>query len=101
MTFSARRFIACDEAGCSKGHQEAVLDCDHDGTTMTLIFSGRPLRARATPLVMDWEQNRQAEIRDMLSKGIVPVDFLSRWDLITADSALCRLVSMTPTFARI
>ncbi|KAL8276109.1 hypothetical protein RQP46_011491 [Phenoliferia psychrophenolica] len=43
------------------------------GASAVWVGTGRPLRARATPLVKDWEENRQSEIRDMVSKGIVPV----------------------------
>lgn len=87
-------FIASEEGGSSERHKQAVLDCDHDGTSITLIFSGRPLRVRATPTVRDWcvfpylcitirgtadrycslrETNRQAEIQEMVKEGIVPV----------------------------
>lgn len=38
------------------------------------IWTGRPLRALATPYVKDWEQNRQAEIVALQSKGIVVLE---------------------------
>jgi len=30
------------------------------------------MRVRKTPYVADWEENRQAEIKDLTSKGIIP-----------------------------
>jgi hypothetical protein len=34
---------------------------------------GRPLRIKKTPFIMNWENNRQDEIKDLTSRGIVPV----------------------------
>jgi NAD(P)H-dependent flavin oxidoreductase YrpB (nitropropane dioxygenase family) len=50
-----------------------VIDADYDSWVRSLIWSGRPLRALRTPYVNDWEENRQAEMQDLLSKGIVPL----------------------------
>lgn len=36
---------------------------------------GRPLRVRKTPFIMDWEENKQAEIKEKTSKGILPVGY--------------------------
>lgn len=33
------------------------------------------MRVKKTALVMDWEENRQPELRSLLSKGIVPIGF--------------------------
>lgn len=38
------------------------------------IWTGRPLRALATPYVRDWEENRQAEIAELQSKGIIVLE---------------------------
>lgn len=32
------------------------------------------MRVRNTPYISDWEENRQAEIKDLLSRGLRPVD---------------------------
>ena len=40
-----------------------------------LIWSGRPLRALSNPYLKDWEQNRQAEIKELTEKGIVPLEY--------------------------
>jgi NAD(P)H-dependent flavin oxidoreductase YrpB (nitropropane dioxygenase family) len=66
------RFVASDEAGATRAHKAAVLSADHGDITRTLIYTGRPLRVRRTPYVDDWEQNRQAEIRELTAKGIIP-----------------------------
>lgn len=39
-----------------------------------MVFSGRPLRAFATPYVADWERNRQQEIRELTARGIIPIE---------------------------
>lgn len=34
---------------------------------------GRPLRVRKTPYILNWEENRQDEIKSLTGKGILPV----------------------------
>ncbi|KAM0802617.1 2-nitropropane dioxygenase [Usnea florida] len=38
------RFVASEEAGCSRGHKEAVVGARWGDTVRTLVVSGRPLR---------------------------------------------------------
>ncbi|THV02541.1 2-nitropropane dioxygenase [Dendrothele bispora CBS 962.96] len=71
------RFVACKEAGAPKAHKEQVVSAGFEDAVRTLIYTGRPLRVKKTPYVEDWETNRQAEIKELTSKGIVPVE----WDL--------------------
>lgn len=66
------RFILSDEAGAPKEHQEAVRTAGFDDNIRTIIFTGRPLRVRANKYIRDWEENRQQEIKDLTSKGIIP-----------------------------
>ena len=66
------RFVASEEAGATRAHKAALLSADHGDVVRTLIYSGRPLRVRRTPYVDDWENNRQAEIKELTAKGIVP-----------------------------
>jgi len=66
------RFVASTEASAPKAHKDAVLSAGYDDAITTLIYSGRPLRVRRTPYVEDWENNRQAEIKELTSKGIIP-----------------------------
>jgi NAD(P)H-dependent flavin oxidoreductase YrpB (nitropropane dioxygenase family) len=68
------RFILTDEAGAPKVHKEAVRTAGHDDNIRTLIFTGRPLRVRATPYIRDWEENRQQEIKDLTAKGTIPYE---------------------------
>lgn len=50
------------------------IDAGFDSVVKSTIWTGRPLRALATPYVRDWEQNRQAEIAELQGKGIVALD---------------------------
>ncbi|OXV10159.1 hypothetical protein Egran_02078 [Elaphomyces granulatus] len=68
------RFILCEEAGAPEAHQEAVRTAGFDDTVRTIIFTGRPLRVRKNPYIQDWEANRQAEIKELTSKGVIPVE---------------------------
>jgi NAD(P)H-dependent flavin oxidoreductase YrpB (nitropropane dioxygenase family) len=68
------RFILADEAGAPKAHQEAVRTAGFDDNIRTIIFTGRPLRVRANPYISNWEENRQNEIKELTSKGIIPVE---------------------------
>jgi hypothetical protein len=38
------------------------------------IWSGRPLRALRNPYLDNWDKHRQAEIQELISKGIVPLE---------------------------
>lgn len=70
------RFILAEEAGASKAHQEAVITAGHDDNVRTIIFTGRPLRVKMNPYIKDWEENRQAEIKELTQvKGKIPVEW--------------------------
>lgn len=43
------------------------------GTNLS-VLQGRPLRVRTNPYIVNWEQNRQSEIRELTSKGVIPVE---------------------------
>ncbi|KAL1996387.1 hypothetical protein VTN49DRAFT_152 [Thermomyces lanuginosus] len=68
------RFILSDEAGAPEAHKEAVRTAGFDDTVRTIIFTGRPLRVRNNPYIQNWEENRQQEIKELTSKGIIPVE---------------------------
>ncbi|KAL2012798.1 hypothetical protein VTN00DRAFT_323 [Thermoascus crustaceus] len=68
------RFILSDEAGAPHAHQEAVRTAGFDDNVRTIIFTGRPLRVRNNPYIQNWEENRQEEIKELTSKGIIPVE---------------------------
>jgi len=67
----SRRFITLVEAGASKAHKDALLSVDHGDIVHTLIYTGRLLHVHQTPYVNDWETNHQAEIKELMSKGII------------------------------
>ncbi|KAK9458172.1 2-nitropropane dioxygenase [Dipodascopsis uninucleata] len=69
------RFICAEEAGASRGHQEAVIQSDFDGTIRSIIYTGRPLRIIKNPYVLDWENNRIGEIKKLTSEGKIPVEW--------------------------
>lgn len=66
------RFVACQEAAAPKYHKDSVLSAGFGDAQTTLIFTGRPLRVRYTDYVKDWNENRQDEIKDLTSRGILP-----------------------------
>ncbi len=69
------RFVLCEEAGAPKAHQEAVRTAGWDDNVRTIIFTGRPLRIRNNSYVQNWEENRAQEIKELTSKGILPVEY--------------------------
>ncbi|KAI0007474.1 2-nitropropane dioxygenase [Xylariaceae sp. FL0662B] len=68
------RFVTAKESGASEFAKKAIVEAGFDSVIKSVVWSGRPLRALATPYVVDWEQNRQAEIKELTSKGIVPIE---------------------------
>lgn len=68
------RFILSDEAGAPKAHQEAVRTAGFDDDIRTIIFTGRPLRVKKNAYILNWEENRQAEIKELTGKGVIPVE---------------------------
>lgn len=76
-TFSKQvgtRFVAAVEASAPKKHKELILTAGYDDVERTLIYTGRPLRVRATPYVKDWNNNRADEIKKLTSQGTIPHD---------------------------
>jgi len=67
------RFICAKEAGATPRHQKAVIDAGYHDTVRTIIFTGRPLRCLQNEYIMDWENNRQSEIKSLTTKGVLPV----------------------------
>lgn len=68
------RFILTDEAGASQAHQDAVRTAGFDDNVRTIIFTGRPLRVRNNAYITNWEDQRAQEIKELTSKGIIPVE---------------------------
>lgn len=68
------RFVLSEEAGAPEAHKEAVKTASFDDTIRTLVFTGRPLRVRKNPYIMNWEEERQQEIKELTSKGKIPYE---------------------------
>jgi NAD(P)H-dependent flavin oxidoreductase YrpB (nitropropane dioxygenase family) len=68
------RFVLSEEAGAPESHKEAVRTASFDDTVRTLIFTGRPLRVRKNPYIMNWEEERAQEIKELTSKGKLPYE---------------------------
>jgi len=66
------RFVCATEAGAPPRHQQAIVTADFHDTIRTLIFTGRPLRVVKNKYIMDWEENRQKEMKELLNKGTIP-----------------------------
>ncbi|KAL8714661.1 MAG: hypothetical protein Q9220_001610 [cf. Caloplaca sp. 1 TL-2023] len=67
------RFVASEEAGCSKLHKESVVSSQWGETVKTLAVTGRPLRVRRNEWVEKWE-GRPEEVRELTGKGVVPME---------------------------
>ncbi|KAL6246504.1 hypothetical protein RBB50_006741 [Rhinocladiella similis] len=67
------RFVTAKESGAPEVAKRAIISAGFDSTVKSTIWSGRPLRAFATPYVRDWETNRSEEIKKLLAQGIIPL----------------------------
>ncbi|KKA27756.1 hypothetical protein TD95_001287 [Thielaviopsis punctulata] len=67
------RFLASNEAQASARHKQAVVQCGVDGTEMTLVVTGRPLRVQPNWYVRGWHKDRASEIHDLCAQGVVPM----------------------------
>lgn len=54
--------------------ENRVTKAGYDSWIKSTVWSGRPLRALSNPYLEDWENNRQAEIKDLTARGIVPLE---------------------------
>lgn len=68
------RFVLSNEAGAPEAHKEAVRTAGFDDTIRTLVFTGRPLRVRKNPYIVNWEEKRQEELKGLLAKGTLPYE---------------------------
>lgn len=68
------RFVLSEEAGAPESHKEAVRTAGFDDTIRTVIFTGRPLRVRKNPYILNWETERQQEIKELTAKGTLPYE---------------------------
>ncbi|GAB7323022.1 hypothetical protein MBLNU13_g05545t1 [Cladosporium sp. NU13] len=68
------RFVAAVESGATQASKKVLIEAGFDSTIRSTIWTGRPLRAAATPYIRNWEQNRRDEISQLQSKGHVPLE---------------------------
>ena len=66
------RFVASEEAGCSRLHKEAVVEAGFADTVRTLVVSGRPLRVKRNEYIEKWEA-QPAKIKELTEQGEVPM----------------------------
>lgn len=69
------RFIVSRESKAPQTFKDQVIAADYDSWVKLTVWSGRPLRALRNPYLTDWEENRQQEIKELTSKGIVPLEY--------------------------
>lgn len=67
------RFVASEEAGCSRAHKEAVVGAGWGDTVRTLVVSGRPLRVRRNEYIAEWEGKGEV-IKGLVERGVVPME---------------------------
>lgn len=68
------RFVCATEAGAPPRHQNAIVKAGYHDTIRTVIYTGRPMRVLKNDHNSDWEENRKLEIKELTSKGIIPVN---------------------------
>mmetsp|Transcript_73691 Transcript_73691/g.229880 ORF Transcript_73691/g.229880 Transcript_73691/m.229880 type:complete len:353 (-) Transcript_73691:154-1212(-) len=67
------RFVASEEAGAPPRHKQATVKAGYHDTIRTIIFTGRPMRVIKNDYIMGWEEKRANEIKELTSKGVLPV----------------------------
>eukprot|EP01124_Arcella_intermedia_P014012 TRINITY_DN203_c0_g1_i1.p1 TRINITY_DN203_c0_g1~~TRINITY_DN203_c0_g1_i1.p1 ORF type:complete len:360 (-),score=62.37 TRINITY_DN203_c0_g1_i1:45-1016(-) len=69
------RFVCSTEAGASPHHQKAIIGADFHDTIRTIIYTGRPMRVLKTNYITEWEDQRSDKIKELTSKGVIPVEY--------------------------
>lgn len=69
------RFIPSVESKAAEQWKNEVVAANYDSWIKSTVWSGRPLRTLRSWYLDDWENNRQAEIKDLTSRGIVPLPY--------------------------
>ncbi|KIX98819.1 uncharacterized protein Z520_05280 [Fonsecaea multimorphosa CBS 102226] len=65
------RFVTARESGSPQISKRAIIEAGFDSTIRSTFWTGRPLRALASPYVLDWETRRKEEMKALEGKGIV------------------------------
>jgi NAD(P)H-dependent flavin oxidoreductase YrpB (nitropropane dioxygenase family) len=99
------RFVAAEEAGAPARHQKGVTGAGFHDTIRTIIYSGRPMRVLKNEMNVDWEANRQADIKMMTEQGRLPYELAfeemseemkDKDGNIDASAAMRKQIELTP-----
>jgi len=66
------RFVASVEGGAPQRHKEDICKAGLTDTFRSLAFTGRPLRIIKNKYSLNWEENRQEEMKALLGSGHIP-----------------------------
>ncbi|KAJ5406253.1 hypothetical protein N7465_007537 [Penicillium sp. CMV-2018d] len=61
--------------GLLKAGTYRIIDAGFEGTMRGTIWTGRPLRALATPYIRHWELNRREVIGQLQNQGLAVLDY--------------------------
>ena len=90
-------FITAEESGAPPAHQRAVVETSSEGTHRSLIYTGRPLRIRVNDYSKDWEENRQQELKTLLSQGTLPFKHdMEKWSAEKRELSPKDTIAMRP-----
>mmetsp|Transcript_78375 Transcript_78375/g.199227 ORF Transcript_78375/g.199227 Transcript_78375/m.199227 type:complete len:368 (+) Transcript_78375:59-1162(+) len=67
------RFVASIESGSPKMQKEDIVKAGVHDTHRSLVYTGRPMRIIKNPYTVNWEDNRAAELKELLAQGTIPV----------------------------
>ncbi|KAJ5518213.1 Aldolase-type TIM barrel [Penicillium expansum] len=68
------RFMTARESAASKLGKNAIINAGFEDTMRSSIWTGRPLRALATPYIRNWELNRRDVIEKLQGQGLTVLD---------------------------
>ncbi|KAJ5668462.1 uncharacterized protein N7477_007032 [Penicillium maclennaniae] len=69
------RFVTARESAAPELGKKAIIDAGFQDTMRSTLWTGRPLRALATPYIRDWELNRRSEIEKLQNEGKIVLDY--------------------------
>eukprot|EP00400_MALV-I_sp_L67-5_P000262 gene262-753_t len=90
------RFVASAEGGAPMGMKKMLVAAKPEGTTVTPIFTGRPMRVLQNDYIKEWQTKRAEEARQLQEKGTIPAmfdveqkgrNFLEVWPKICGQAA--------------
>lgn len=66
------RFVASVESGSPKKQKEDIVKMGVHDTHRSLVYTGRPMRIIKNKYTVNWEDNRQEELKQLLAEGKLP-----------------------------